>query len=68
MSAVAIILFAIARVVHWREAAIMAVAALAGGFAGAHVGRRLDPRIVRGLTLILACGMTLRFFWRAYGH
>ena len=65
---VAIILFAFARVVQWREAAIMAVAALLGGFAGAHLGNRLDPRVVRALTLILACGMTLRFFWRAYGH
>ena len=65
---VAIILFAIADVVHWREAAIMAVAALVGGFTGAHLSQRLDPRIVRALTLTLACVMTLRFFWRAYGH
>jgi uncharacterized membrane protein YfcA len=46
----------------------MAVAALVGGFSGAHFSQRLDPRIVRALTLTLACVMTLRFFWRAYGH
>lgn len=64
---IAIVCFVIAGVVRWPETAAVAVGALAGGFGGAHLGRRLPPALVRGATLTLAIGMTFAFFVRAYG-
>ena len=65
---VAILLFVLAGLVQWPEALVMSLSALVGGFAGAHLGRRIDARLVRGATLILASCMTAVFFWKADGH
>ncbi len=64
---VAILMFAIARIIDWRHGLIMMAAALIGGYSGAHLGRRLDPALVRVVTLVVASGMTAAFFWKAYG-
>ena len=65
---VAVGLFAVAGLVRWRETMIVGLAALLGAYAGAHLGKRLPPALVRAGTLILACGMTAVFFWKAYAH
>lgn len=62
---VAVVCFAIAGAVRWREALIMGAAAVVGGYLGAHLGRRLDPRLVRAATIALSVAMTAVFFARA---
>ena len=64
---VAVLCFAIAGAVQWREAALVGVGALCGGYGGAHLGRRASAQAVRGGTVALACALTAMFFLRAYG-
>jgi uncharacterized protein len=61
---VAVVIFVVARAVVWPQALFMLAGAIAGGYAGAAVGRRLDPRIVRRVVILTGCAMTLYFFAR----
>jgi uncharacterized membrane protein YfcA len=65
---IAVLFFVYARAVRWPETLIMLVAAAAGGYGGAHIGRRLPPEMARRLTLLLTGAITLAFFARAYLH
>jgi uncharacterized protein len=40
---------------------------MAGGLFGAWVGRRAPARVVRAITLTVACGITVAFFVKSYG-
>lgn len=53
--------------VSWRECLPMLAGAIAGGWLGALVGKRLSPRVVRVWTLLVTGATTLVFFVRAYG-
>ncbi|GAB7553875.1 sulfite exporter TauE/SafE family protein [Novosphingobium sp. 11B] len=63
----AMILFALAGAVGWREVAILAPSAMVGGYLGALLGIRLSPALVRAATLALAFFVTAAFFIKAYG-
>lgn len=63
---IATLIFALSGIVYWPELIVMGIGALAGGYGGAHLGRRLPPVIVRGATILLACTVTVVFFVRAY--
>jgi len=39
--------------INWAVAALIAVGALAGGYVGARVGRRLPPVVLRGLIVVV---------------
>jgi uncharacterized membrane protein YfcA len=52
---VAGIIFAVAAPVSWQAAAVIAVGSTIGGLLGAHVGRRLPPRVLRGLIVAVGC-------------
>jgi len=39
--------------INWSVAALIAVGALAGGYVGARVGRRLSPALLRGLIVVI---------------
>jgi uncharacterized membrane protein YfcA len=39
--------------IEWPVAAILAVGGLAGGYLGARVGRRLSPRVLRALIVLI---------------
>lgn len=65
-NSVAMLCFAIAGAVRWRETAILGLGALAGGYAGARLGRILDPALVRTLTLLCAAAITAIFFYRSF--
>ena len=65
-NAVAVLVFVIAGAIDWTECAPMTLGAIAGGWAGAHAGRRLPAVAVRVLTLATALVTTIVFFGRAY--
>jgi uncharacterized membrane protein YfcA len=63
---VAMLTFVIAGIVHWPQTLALGLGALAGGYGGAHLGRKLPPWIVRAGTILFACAVTAIFFLRAY--
>lgn len=64
ISAISVATFAVAGIVHWNEALIMAVAAIAGGFAGAHLAKILPKAVVRGFIIVIGLAMSAVFFAR----
>jgi uncharacterized protein len=64
INGVALIPFLLARIVEWRFALPMAVLALAGGYFGARLFRRVPPRISRVVVIAIGLGMTAVFFIR----
>jgi hypothetical protein len=64
MNGAAIVCFIIAQKVWWVETSIMLVAAVAGGYAGARVARRVDPRWVRAAIVCVSVIVTIAFFHR----
>lgn len=65
-NAMAVLIFSIAHAVQWPATLVMLVAAVAGGYGGAQIGRRVAPRVIRAGTLGLTACITLAFFARAY--
>lgn len=63
----AAMVFAVTGMVAWAACLPMAAGALAGGWAGAIVGKRLPAGAIRAWTLLVTGATTLVFFWRAYG-
>ena len=64
LSAISVATFAIAGIIAWREAAIMMAATTAGGYAGAHLAKRLPQRIVRVFIVITGLVMSAVFFFK----
>jgi uncharacterized membrane protein YfcA len=64
INGVAVVPFLIAGVIDWPLALLMAVFAMAGGYAGARFFRRIPSRVSRGVVLSIAAGMTAYFFAR----
>jgi len=62
----AAIVFVIARMVWWWACLPMLIGAIAGGWAGAHVGKRLPAGAVRVWTLLVTGVTAIVFFVRAY--
>jgi len=69
INGVAAVVFLLQRIerVDWPMAAAMAVASIAGGFLGMVWGRRVKPDRLRFLILAIGVGLTLYYFWKAYG-
>ncbi|MBX3595573.1 MAG: sulfite exporter TauE/SafE family protein [Sphingomonas sp.] len=63
----AAIVFVAFAMVDWRACLPMLAGAAIGGWAGAIVGKRMSPALVRAWTLLVTAGTTLVFFLRAYG-
>ena len=64
INGVALVPFAIARIVDWRFALPMAVIALMGGYLGARFFRRLPQTVSRGVVIAIGITMTIVFFLR----
>ncbi|MGE5537589.1 MAG: sulfite exporter TauE/SafE family protein [Gemmatimonas sp.] len=67
MNTIAVVSFAVAGQVWWREAIVMAVAAALGGYAGARIARSVDPKRVRLFINCVNATVTAIFFYRAFG-
>ena len=63
----AAIVFAGTGLIVWAVAIPMLIGSIVGGWAGADIGKRLSPELVRAWTLLVAVATTIVFFWRAYG-
>jgi hypothetical protein len=67
MNGAAVVAFVASGVVAWRAAAPMALASVAGGYAGAAAARRVAPRLVRPFVAATGWALTAYFFYRTYG-
>ncbi len=70
INGVAVVAFILARAVDWTPGMVMVVGGIAGGYGGAAVARRMDPKYVRATVLVIAWTMTFYFFGKTYlvGH
>ena len=64
INGIAAIYFALLGAVLWHDAIIMAVAAIAGGFAGARLAHKLGRRFVRAAVVVIGVTMTIALFLR----
>ncbi len=64
INGVAVVTFIAARAVYWPQAGVMVVGAIAGGYGGACLARRIDPHRVRKFVIALGFTMTAIFFMR----
>jgi hypothetical protein len=64
INGIAAILFMAERLVDWRIAAIMAVGAIVGGYAGAGVARRIGQKNVRRVVIGIGLGLTASLLYK----
>lgn len=64
MNGVAIVYFVSNHMVYWPDVVIMAAGAIAGGYGGAGLARRLGGPVVRRIVILIGFGMALSFFIR----
>jgi len=67
LNAVAVVCFVVAGLVWWPQALLMMVAAVAGGYGGARLARRVDPDRLRVAITAFNFLVTAAVFYRAYG-
>lgn len=66
VNGVALAIFIYSKVVVWPQALLMLVAASIGGYGGAYVAQKIDPKYVRRLVIVVGFGMSAYFFIREY--
>lgn len=54
--------------VDWASVAVLTPATLVGGYVGARVSRRLNPRVLRAAIVCFGTAVGLVLLWRAFGH
>jgi uncharacterized protein len=64
MNAAAVATFVAAGLVHWQLTAIVAIGAIAGGYAGLHAARRVPAQIVKGFVVSVGLVLTIYFFMK----
>lgn len=67
LSAASVTTFALAGIVHWKEATIMMLAATVGGYFGAKMARVMPARLVKTIVVVVGFIMTAAFFARNLG-
>jgi uncharacterized protein len=68
MNASATLIFVFSRDVAWKQAVVVAIAALIGGQLGAYTLNRVSERILRICITLLGLALTIGLFLRARGH
>jgi hypothetical protein len=64
VNGVAVAVFAVAGAVQWAQAGLMIAGSMVGGYAGARLARRVDPKRVRPVVVFLGWTLTVAFFYR----
>jgi uncharacterized membrane protein YfcA len=62
----AVLCFAVAGAVWWRDALAMMISTIAGGYYAARLARHLPPAVLRGFVIVLSACVTAGFFLKAY--
>lgn len=66
INGIGVVAFALANAVAWKHGLVMVVGATLGGYLGATLARRIDPKWVRLFVMAVGWGMTVYFFTKAY--
>jgi len=64
INGVSVVVFLGSAKVEWVYAPVMAVAAIAGGYLGARLGRRLPRALVRWTVILIGFGLAAYYFWK----
>jgi len=64
LSAISVLIFALAGLVEWPQAILMMVGATLGGYAGAPVARALPKSVIKAIIAAIGFGMSAIFFLR----
>ena len=67
-NAVAVAVFITAHAVLWPIVLVMTMGAITGGYAGAHMALKLQPKTVGYMVIAIGFSMSAYFFWRMYFH
>jgi uncharacterized membrane protein YfcA len=63
---IAVLTFIVEKQILWKYCLLMMLAAAVGGYLGARYSRRMDPRFMRMLVVMIGLGMAAYFFWKQY--
>ncbi len=63
---IAVVTFIVEKQIVWKYCLLMMIAAAVGGYLGAHYARRMNPRFMRALVVVIGLGMAAYFFWKQY--
>ncbi len=63
----AVIVFIVSHAVYWPQELVMMIAAICGGWIGAHYAQKLEPRQMRRAVIALGLAMSAYFFVHVYG-
>jgi hypothetical protein len=66
INGVAVVAFVVAGAVQWGPGVFMVAGGILGGYAGAAIARRVNPKHVRRLVMAIAWTMTAYFFAKTY--
>jgi uncharacterized membrane protein YfcA len=66
INGVATALFIAGGLIVWRPALIMSIAAIAGGWAGAHLAQRIGQKNARRAVVLIGLGTAAATFWNAF--
>ncbi len=64
VNGIAVATFVATGLIAWLPALIMTIGAIAGGYGGAAIARRIDARRVRMAVVVISIGLTVWFFMR----
>lgn len=66
VNGVALAIFIWSKIIFWPQALVMLVGASVGGYGGAYVAQRIEPKYVRRLVICVGFGMSAYFFAREW--
>jgi len=64
INGVAVVYFVSNRMVFWPDVVVMGAGAIAGGYGGAGLARRVGGAAVRRIVIVIGFGLALSFFFR----
>jgi uncharacterized membrane protein YfcA len=66
INGIAVVAFVVAGAVEWGAGVVMVFGGITGGYAGAAIARRVNPKHVRWLVMVVAWTMTVYFFVKTF--
>jgi uncharacterized membrane protein YfcA len=66
LNSMAVVAFSVSGLVEWRDAALMAIAAIIGGYGATHLAFRLGKIFVRRAIVVIGLIIGLVMLWRVY--